>query len=394
MRSPGRSPSPPPERMPLTHIEFPVLNAIPSIGTKDVVLPPELLSEPYSASEPVTDDQIELRVVRPKFLFKVDEFSTAVVVGHKVISDAEDYLGDDELPLVKNSTSCSVLNIYDSYGLDITYTFLKYIYENKFIYNHEMWLVVYLQGSYFHITGHTLDMAVEMNSLEAAPVLITYILLELLARERAEFKLGYELTSVPSSYLPPELVSRMVGSSRVSKEVTKGVRAIRCNTIPTLEEVAELSGSSSTYLLADGSFYSISTGSYGGDETATAVLLSRTVTRTSDIFNLQVEVAERSGRLLAYMEGGEPIVCEPLQSYANFFKSKGCNIKASMLLLFSNLRARLLPITNKNATEACAWIVQLIMDLGVDREESTKFTMKELSDELEHLISNHEGRYR
>lgn len=188
------------------------LRSLPDIGTKrvDINAYPELLNEPYSY-EP-NDYRPELRVVRRHFTFGIG-------------TDKRARMNRNEIRPTKAETNCSVLNIYDTYGLDVTYAFLDHIYHTKLYRAHPDWLLVYLESSFSHITGTSLPYIAD--PAHSAYRTITSILLELALIDDRTFKPDYELQ--PMSLLP-ELVARITMSRRVSKEVSMTVRllAIPC----------------------------------------------------------------------------------------------------------------------------------------------------------------------
>lgn len=352
-RSQSRSPRSPPEKhADVTNVAN--LAPLPDIGVKSVDISdyPELLNEPYCYAFEDNGERPEFTVGRPRFSLEIDEDTIFIRVGSLVIGVYDHYMPSYLALPEKSGTNFSVLNVFDTYGLDVTYAFLNYIYTKKFYSNHQMWLVAYLAGSYFYITGTHLPGSMEEEG-SSAYYFITSLLLQLVVREQKKFKLEYELKE--SGVLPPEIVGRIVGSERISKEVGREVRSTRCTSIPTIEEVSGQSAHDGVRWVSEEAYLYIITNPEEG------VYLDYQFRRVSeDQYELTVESIGSDE--LEYPEG--ELVSESLYSYYATFVKRGCNGKTGVDLVLSDLKKRLSVLTEDNVGEIGTWLLQLLADLN------------------------------
>ncbi|CAH6420643.1 Hypothetical protein POVR2_LOCUS213, partial [uncultured virus] len=115
--------------------------------------------------------------------------------------------------LDKSTSNASILNIYDTYGLDVTYAFLEHIYQNKYYESYQTYLSVYLEGSYYHLTGSIIQLNTDSDALVF--LYFTLIILELFKREQKKIKLHYDIDNAD---LPIELLSKITDRSKVGTQ--------------------------------------------------------------------------------------------------------------------------------------------------------------------------------
>ena len=190
----------------------------------DLVLPEELLNEPWTFDD--TGLRLELKSRRPKFLFKIDEEGVAsCIVGTS-------YIGDQDLgglpdnfdgARMKRTSNISVLSVYSNYGLDITYEYLWYLYHNKHPRLAVAWLTTYLASSLDEILGPERALSFRHKLSDTSPYHAIYLCSEIMRlleqRDNREPKLVSDLTDVPEGTLPADLLARVIGSARISKEL-------------------------------------------------------------------------------------------------------------------------------------------------------------------------------
>lgn len=118
-------------------------NRMGSVFFAPIAPPDELLNEPFSD----TDNGLrpELIVSRPSFHFCIAPDGCPpglrCLVGHSVLSRE-----DTRAAPKKSDSFCSVLSVYDTYGLDITLEYLRYLEYVK-AFESADWTELYLIGS-------------------------------------------------------------------------------------------------------------------------------------------------------------------------------------------------------------------------------------------------------
>lgn len=316
-------------------------------GTKEVPLPLELLNEPYAMVDNGFRPEIVVR--RSNFYF-----------------DTGRYMGG--LALQKKSTRVSVLNIYDTYGLNITLSFLKYIWEEKRepVYRWR-WLHAYVAESCAALGYSPIELP---NNYEAMILLVVRHLV------RLDEKYPKVIESDVTISLPLELVARITGSERLSKAVSKEVWRLRC--IPPLPCHLLTEGGSTTTLDRDGIF------SVFAGECTVELEVKR------DKYTLTVD--RDWDRMPDLCGVHDKVVAASLWLYYREFETIGCNADKHIGLFLDSLASRFSSVGSQNIEEACAWLVQLTAD-NVDGEMEIRMSKEvrvlseeELRDELASLI--------
>jgi hypothetical protein len=391
-----RSPSPirgpyPKRKSPSLKKRFHQFNPIPEIrGITKVEIPIELKDEPYSY-EP-SGYKVEILVPRPRFLFDISKHEVNVYVGRDMVSSGGTKLKHNEDLPAKHISNVSVLTVYDTYGLDVTYAYLNYLYHNKFYERHPLWLSIYLMGSYVAMT----DKYIEVEDATDAEVLmsISMILLELVQREAEKFK---PLASEPASRnLPPELIARIIGSTRLSKDVSKQVMRNKCSSIPKPEDMLGWSDWPDTlaYHIEGWSRLDFRAIDDREVDTQLAFYLKRIV--SSNRFILGIAETQDMEQ-----ERGERVAAVSLHSYYAYFKYIGCNWRQSLDLVISDLRKKIIPVTDDTLEDLCAWTIQLHSDIGywpgegdfLQAYREYRSSNKRISQEEEFSIDDLENRF-
>ncbi|CAH6419534.1 Hypothetical protein POVR2_LOCUS38 [uncultured virus] len=184
---------------------------------QEVDLPLELYNEPYSWYD--NEYRAEIVTLRDEFRYEIrGSTATCSIRDGMIEGEEQDYTTPS-----KATSNVSVLTVYDTYGLQVTYAFLKNLYSRKYQQDAPDWLMIYLEGSMMAI-----DPAYEESGYQG-PYSILYLCLliysELELIDRETFR---PLDSLePSSMLPTDIVARITGSERISKAVTLATRTNR-----------------------------------------------------------------------------------------------------------------------------------------------------------------------
>lgn len=339
-----------------------------------VELPFELDNEPYS----YYDTELRSEIVKPRsrFLFEVSNDSYSSKVGHKFLSARSSPAVVPE----KHETNVSLLTVYDTYGLEVAYAFLHRIYYHKFLKTAPRWLVGYLeacliqlQPSYIPDHGNIFSgSASERVYAYQALYLSSEILRELEQLENNKFIVPETIyrRSSPTSQvqLPVDILSRIVPSTRLSKQIRSDVKQQRCLEVPRTEELVD---NNPVLLLDNNLFTSYSTG------------LDKYV---------YLSIEQDDYRLFSTIEDEEPYAAtvqdkvNSVASYRSAYKSRDCNVNQAVTLMLQGVRDRLQFVTDQNTDEICAWIVNLTADLDINQNEVV-LREADLVPELQRLIA-------
>lgn len=322
---------------------------------KLVPVPIELWNEPYAFID--TGDRPEIVVPRPLFKYSIRERMLAAGVGG-MARYRNANLDADQIP-VKNASNVSVITVYDTYGLDIAYSYLHHLYSHKYDQRHPDWLALYLMASLSVLTPKAIE-----GDVAVGPVDILYLCTRLVAElSNLENKQPKMLgTLQPSSQLTTDIIGKITGSERISKSVTAGARAVRCTELPTQEELDAIE-EQAPGTLSNGSLfillYLVEVGDRAGES-------EWSLSRVGNSF------------ILGFKDGletpgfrdldGYDVVQHSLDAYAAVFDSRNCNVNASIHGMLVDLKERLAVVTEANVAEVSAWVVQLNYDTGAGEE--------------------------
>lgn len=182
-------------------------------------LPEELSNEPYTYNDSGLRPEYKIR--RPFFHFTALEGGGAVcVVGSTRICVDGGQSYTLAIPLEKSVSRFSVVSVYDTYGLAVTYEFLKYLYLQKCY--HSGWLVTYLRGSLAQLDPGTLASIETCDPLQLSAQLLS----RLVEIESKQPRSAEQVTTPPA--LPLEMLALITNSVRLSKDLTREVLAQRC----------------------------------------------------------------------------------------------------------------------------------------------------------------------
>lgn len=114
----------------------------PALHFKEVPLPLELANEPFTYNDNGKRVSRTSHVKRELFSFEITTNDGAVCkIGGKIVSRTLVPAYIHAPP--KSKSQLSVISVYDVYGLEVTYAFLKRLY----LLNHPNWTIPYLQAS-------------------------------------------------------------------------------------------------------------------------------------------------------------------------------------------------------------------------------------------------------
>lgn len=343
-------------------------------SSSTVELPGELRNEPFAYQ----DNRLRPSIIqsRPRFLFQIhdDGVATADIRNQYVESP------DSDIPLYipeRRSTTTSVASIYDTYGLAVTLTFLEYIYYNKQEECSE-WLEVYIKGSIL-VINHEFYQWLRDQTPMPLYLLFALLILQLQEIDQRQPRMRDELVTVQQE-LPPELLAKIIGRSGVSKEVSNNLRASRCGTVPSLDDVwrmVDVNGgldAPHTVRAENGDLVL----TYGDGQSMGRGLHQLRWSRTGDGSHLEHIDEDLDS-------DATEIVAFSLYDYANYFDLKGCQVMKSMETMLRDLGMKYAEIDPEREEEAAAWLVQLSYDL-TEMDDVTFETTDDMRDELQRLI--------
>lgn len=358
-------------------VDFPAFSFV-----KLVPVPIELWNEPYAFID--TGDRPEIVVSRPVFKYSIRErILTAGVGGMARYRNTN--LSADQIP-EKSNSNISVITVYDTYGLDIAYSYLRHLFLYKYDKQHPEWLALYLLGSLSVLTPKAIEGEVAVRPVDIL-YLCTRLIAELVSLENKQPKmLG---TLQPSSQLTTDIIGKITGSERISKSVTAGARAVRCTEVPTWEELDAVT-------MEDGGPNALSNGNqfvlvYEVDTEDAVGESAWILSRAGDDFTLSFkDGTETPGHLDL---DGYDLAQYPLETYEAVFQSRNCNARASVHGMLVDLKRRLVVVTEANVAEVSAWIVQLSYDTD-EGEEGAFYGLVGLGRLFQRLVDAAILRYR
>ncbi|CAH6420300.1 Hypothetical protein POVR2_LOCUS119 [uncultured virus] len=348
----------------------------------DVPLPQELQNYPFTLKD--TGDRIEMRVSRPKFMFSISDRLCTCVIGTEIIGTAHDHT----LQWPKGSkrqSDASVLTIYDTYGLEVACTYLRYLYNTKYLFDAPAWLLVYLLGSLEAITPSDVGYDTSSTSKYHILYLCCQIMRALENLDKNEPKMLEQLEEVPEDTLPADLLARIIGSQRVSKSVAEEVLHQKCSSVPTNQELKEANGWTSLNGLilrsADMKEYVIGTERYLGRE---KLIEQRKIVRSGGKFIYTYAYSDSFLNL-----PDQQVVGFQLYDYERAYQARGCP-EGSILSMLRGIRRNVKPI-EEDVEAICCWILALDAHLGLNEEDDNEdeaifSNIYELAAKLDDLI--------
>lgn len=308
----------------------------------------ELANEPYSFD----DNGLRPEIIkqRQRFFFEIcnQDQTVSCSIGPHVIRESYRSGYADDIPVPeKRMSNVSVVTVYDTYGLQTAYSYLKHLYYNK-TRTEPKWLATYLRGSLYVLNPKSESLYRNLSNLEQITILSTQILLYLAA---IEMKQSYVSNQSQSSnvQLPDEVLSRILTSKRISHSVNQSIKDVQCSTEPTEDELWNVKRSDDS---------------------------RRTIRRTTDnaMFNhsgkiewylvrvgsdFKLTVDRDKTRPRAIPAQYAKIAEYPLNDYEAIYRNRQCNVPVSMKRLFQEISYHLSTVHEDNLLEACGWLVQL-----------------------------------
>lgn len=354
-------------------IVLPILNLVP--------LPPELENEPYA----FIDTGLRPDVIGPTgFAFAVGSDAHLVRAG-SIFKRTKHEVDDDDLP-EKGVTHLSISGVYDLYGLDITYSYLKFLYERRYNRVHPEWLALYLLGS---LAVMQPDVLTEHVAHEDRDILLLCmrLLILLLDKDSKQPRLLGELVPLSEGEsLPTEIIARITNSRRLSTSITTSVLARQHTLIPTRDELQI------TTMYNDRPY---TTSEYDGEtlDDTSRLIITYIEDETDEVRHWLLYPGEK-GITLETGPGNAPM-SEPylhrervqfsLDSYAWVFEQRGCDSKRAMTDMLRGLMTTFSIVGRHNIEEACAWLIQLSFETAEGQPRVfNKFI--QIRDELQRLL--------
>ncbi|CAH6421253.1 Hypothetical protein POVR2_LOCUS322 [uncultured virus] len=350
---------------------------------QEVSLPEELLNEPYSFYDNGLRPEITVR--RAPFSYSIDEYGTPslLAIDMRIAKNNQAMAARPrsrgmrihDVP-EKRTSNYSVLNVYDTYGYDVARSFLKHIYYHKFNSDNQQWLSVYLEGS---LKANGLDY---FNPVEEEKGIsyVFYLCYEIQRKlreiDQSQPKMKGQLQDI-GTYLPADILNRIIPSERVSKSIASQVRYEKCDYTPTNEELDSYHdyNNEGISLLEESIYASFSS---GHDKHLSIEQVEDDLFEVRDDYDdLRYSMTYKS-------------VLYTLETYEAYYRSQGCNVSSSMQGMLKKLLARL--DTNHEAylDEILPWFLLLARDSD---DILGEYTLEDIWTELRRLVNATIDRY-
>lgn len=317
-----------------------------------VALPAELLNEPYSYAD--NGDRPERKIFRSTFIF------VAYPCGAASCS-----IGQDEVdtpspeytvgPHPKKDSSCfSVVDVYDTYGLDITLAYLDWLQSDRNKPN-TVWLATYLRGSLAVLdldslkTEMSTDVAHLSGRMESA----------LVSHDREQPRCLESISNPPE--LPLEILARIINSTRISKALATAVRSVRGSIPPLLCElessdcypatVCEQGAYRCTWMKRDLERDPV-------DEPEPDVACEWRLKADGDTYTLSYLTGDE---VVSVERTTHPIVYS-IDLYHGIYNARDCIGPLVVIAILRDMLSEFSVVTDANIARVCAWIVQLSHD--------------------------------
>lgn len=291
------------------------------------LLPLELLNEPFC----ILDNglRVELIEKRPKFNWSIPD----------IVTD-----------MAKTTSNASILNVYDTYGLEIAIEYVKHL---LYISTEETysWISSYIEESYLYLGLQ--------DSYPVRPI-VEYSALIVQELRTLDSKKVYGIASNACCEMPIELVVRIIPSVRLSKRVTEQVWLSRSQ-CPKMLDVPTVF----PYAVLQGNVYSCYVEQLGMDLYGMANNLCDIQLVT--LYPVGDEVGTRCLEFSSVQDVDlstltDTKVAISLLDYRNYYTDLGCNVSKHMNVFLDKLLARFRTVDSSNACDCSAWIVQLLAD--------------------------------
>jgi hypothetical protein len=333
-----------------------------------VNLPDELKNEPYSISDNGFRPEIRVKKIYYKFGIQILRDNTSKI--YAIVEQGiyqRDSVGVPEFYIPEKLISyISVVDIYENYGINVTYSYLRHIcIDNPISRKNPDWLWFYLETS-MSVLNNNYRPPTSVKDPETRNLYLSSLLISnFLVMESEKIKLPTPITTVEQK-IPFEILAKITGSKRLSKKVSDIVQHNKCINDPmTTEELSMMELDSDKYyptLFDNNKYYcqykikeSDHFNSYDYFEYSFKDL------NTNGPYHFVLEKIDKSDYI--YFISIRKIVQYPLISYRKAYARRGCNvidIKTVLLSLLVNLSKT--EVTVHNFGFVCAWIIQLSID--------------------------------
>ncbi|CAH6419565.1 Hypothetical protein POVR2_LOCUS70 [uncultured virus] len=313
-------------------------------------LPDELLNEPF----PDYRDnglRVEIVIPRPRFEYTISASRVEVKMRGEILHSKQHYTWS--VPS-KSSSRISILNVYDTYGLEIAVLFLQHVLGMKAKY--DCFIDVYLDGC-LSALGISVPKSYIPPDIEK---LVTAHLNKIDKRQPRG------ISDATVCTLPIELVPLVTQSLRISKAVSSLILAHRETLVPIMSHVIGWCASDRT------------------------LYYKEFVDWRSQHFSIS---RMHDGQfLLQPSTGGHLRRSNPrvmgvgTKSYRAYYRSRGCNPDRAMLHLLAKLQQ---DVATMSLIEVGAWLCQLSSDSSVQANEmatSAEHLRTLLSKKLEQIM--------
>lgn len=341
---------------------------------RGVAVPEELLNEPYSYEDNGLRPEVR-NTHRLAFNFTIENDGTPVCsIGRQSLSRRQESprRSPYDLPS-KRWTALSVINVYDTYGLAITKSFLEYLYYNKYDAEYPSWLALYLVGSLCVIKPELVEEWYNVSEY-FVPYLVSVLIIDLTQIDANQPRMLGSLTTVEQN-LPEEVLNKILASRRMSKTMTQTLLASRCAEEPTDEELWSIGGYNNMYRAVR-----LGSGSYVNTIESQGRHPEIWIERVKERFKVETTLYFQDRDT----EDDDVVIKYGIVDYMEVYKRRGCNVMESMRRWITALRCKVY-IMNLEDLQAWFAIFWIYDDAGI-MEITREFSERELRDELCRLM--------
>jgi hypothetical protein len=247
----------------------------------------------------------------------------------------------------------SIVNIYDTYGLEITRLFLHHLLANK-RQKEANWLACYLLGSLIVLNREAQDMDRSEYDVEN---LSSILWSELVALDSQQPVASEPLLLAPP--LPIELIAKIVNSARISKSLSSIVLSIRAETEPNEEELVDSTYPSTMCVRGRYLCTWIEQGSHMRDHSWSIVTpLSEHECNQIEEWSLAVD---HGVYRLQHLIGDEVkddecdgyTIVHSLNLYECIYNNRGCNGPSVVISMLQKMSRQFECVTEDNVSQVC-----------------------------------------
>jgi hypothetical protein len=342
---------------------------LPSIS--QVTLPDELKNEPYTISDNEYRPDIRVKKTYYKFIVQILRNNNS-----KIYANVEkgiyyrNSIGIPEKHIPeKLKTNISVIDVYENYGLDVTYSYLRYIcLDNPISRKNPSWLSFYLETSMIILQNDfkpsiwPLKDAVTQNLYMCSLLLSHFLIIE-------NKKVKILGPFIETQYtIPLEIVSKITDSKRLSKKFSETVQYNKCVDNPmTTEELilADLDEKENYFVISNNNRYycQYTIKNLDNINEYDYFEYSFDIGTVNNPYRFTLRKINRP-YYKHYIKKSD-IIQHSLIIYKKAYAKRGCkqnDIKKAILSILYELTK--IKITDDNFKDVCGWILQLSVDTG------------------------------